>query len=220
MNIRRILALGLLMVAGVSFTRFATASQPENCTPNNRLVVATIENNRPFEFKDANGNLIGFEIDVVRRVAQELGLNVTFQVLEDQDAVLDAVRNRTNGVVAGIANLQIPDPLPTDLAYVQIAGTGEDAIGIAINPACCQLYVNIRNIIQNVLASSFIPTLANRFNNTTPPPSTSIPTPFTFVDRTPAACAATQPVVPTRNCLGTYLFSLCAVNPNTVPVGP
>ncbi|PSF37354.1 ABC transporter substrate-binding protein [Aphanothece hegewaldii CCALA 016] len=73
------LAFILISILGL-FSNSALAAELEEILKRGQLIVAVKDNVRPLGFKDSQGNLQGFEIDIARNLAQEL--------LGDPDAVV------------------------------------------------------------------------------------------------------------------------------------
>ncbi|MBA3752246.1 transporter substrate-binding domain-containing protein [Candidatus Dependentiae bacterium] len=99
--------------------------------------------------------------------------------------------------------------LPTGAALDPFRST---ALGIQIHPTCCQLYVNVRQAIADMVADGTYAALA-RINN--------VPTTFVPVDLTPATCAnaipAIRPNLPVRNAIVTFIFNkYCLCRPSIV----
>jgi polar amino acid transport system substrate-binding protein len=96
----KILAVGLLL--GMAWP--VSAAELKQILQRGHLIVAVKDNLRPLGFRDAAGQLQGLEIDLARRLAQEL--------LGDQNAlVLKPVANtdRITAVVTGEVDLAIAD---------------------------------------------------------------------------------------------------------------
>ncbi len=100
--LRKILSFGLIL--GVQFTAplIAVAAELEEIQERGRLIVAVKDNWRPLGYRNEAGELIGLEIDIARRLAEEL--------LGDPEAVvLEPVSNleRLSTVLEGRADLAI-----------------------------------------------------------------------------------------------------------------
>lgn len=95
------LAVGLVMVPFVASAP-AWSAELQEIQQRGKLIVAVKENLRPLSFHDATGNLQGLEIDIAKRLAEEL--------LGKPDAVvLQPVKNidRLNVVIDGKVDLAI-----------------------------------------------------------------------------------------------------------------
>ncbi len=79
-------------------------------------------------------------------------------------------------------------------------------LGIAVSPSCCQLYVNIRQAIADMVRDGEYARIAAR---------NGVPTTFSAgTDLTPAACASTTPSLPVRSPVALFLFNrFCACAP-------
>lgn len=96
------LGIGLVLGAQIAVPLIAVAAELSEIEARGHLVVAVKDNRYPLAYLDAAGELNGFEIDIARRLAQEL--------LGDETAVeLLPVSNvdRVNAVVEGDVDLAI-----------------------------------------------------------------------------------------------------------------
>ena len=104
--------------------------------------------------------------------------------------------------------------LPADDAFNPFRTTG---IGIGVSPTCCQLYVNVRQAIADMVADG---TYAARAREN------GVPTTFSAgADITPAGCATTTPRLVVRDPLVSFIFDkYCTCTPSVVttiiPVSP
>jgi len=97
--------------------------------------------------------------------------------------------------------------LPSGTLFDQFRATG---IGIAVNPACCQLYVDIKQALADMLADGTYAAIAKK---------NDVPTTFTPEDFTPASCANTQPNLPQRNAISSFIFDkYCPCDPTVISV--
>lgn len=63
----------------------------ERITKNGKIIVGTEPGWPPYEFLDAGGNIVGFEIDLMEMIADELGLDVEWKSM-GFDAIIPAVQ--------------------------------------------------------------------------------------------------------------------------------
>lgn len=99
---RYVLVTALMLGVQVSVPPIAVSSELSEIQARGRLIVAVKDNHYPLGYRDATGELRGFEIDLARRLATDL--------LGDADAVeLLPVSNvdRVNVVVEGNADIAI-----------------------------------------------------------------------------------------------------------------
>jgi polar amino acid transport system substrate-binding protein len=96
----KLLGLGFLGLSCFYPLR-AIAADLETITQRGRLVVAVKDNLPPLGFRDADGQLRGFEIEIAQRLAQEIlpQSKIDFQSLNNQD--------RLNAVTSGQVDLAI-----------------------------------------------------------------------------------------------------------------
>lgn len=64
------------------------------CTGTKKLLVATNAEFEPFESLDADGNIVGFDIDLLNAIAEKMGYEVQYENMEF-DGVVAAVSNGT-----------------------------------------------------------------------------------------------------------------------------
>jgi polar amino acid transport system substrate-binding protein len=105
----KFLSLSLAIGWVVSFVVPASSAELKEIEQRGKLIVAVKDNLRPLGFRDAKGNLQGLEIDIAKRLAEEL--------LGKPDAVvLQPVtnRDRLNVVLEGKVDLAIARVTATD----------------------------------------------------------------------------------------------------------
>ena len=102
------LAIGLLGISWITPASVNAASL-EEIQQRGELIVGVKDNLRPLGFRDANGNLEGLEIDIAKRLAEELLGNPDKVVLQ---AVTN--RDRINLVLEGKVDLTIARVTITD----------------------------------------------------------------------------------------------------------
>lgn len=73
------------------------AQVPENIRQSGQLIVGVNVPYQPNEFKDANGNIIGYDVDLMNAVAQVLGLTAVFKEA-DFDKIIPAIQQGTYNV--------------------------------------------------------------------------------------------------------------------------
>ncbi len=78
---KRILSILMIMVMAVSVFAL-TGCGGDNAADENTIVVGLDDTFAPMGFRDADGNLIGFDIDLANAVAEELGMEVEFKPID------------------------------------------------------------------------------------------------------------------------------------------
>ena len=63
---KKILSMVLVLMLGLSMSAFAA----------DKLVVGTSADYPPYEFTDASGNFVGFDMDLVRAIGEKMGREV------------------------------------------------------------------------------------------------------------------------------------------------
>ncbi|WP_329583342.1 ABC transporter substrate-binding protein [Kitasatospora sp. NBC_01250] len=178
-----LLAAGTLVVTGCSSSSSSTSSSagssaiptpsavaslasllPADVKASGKLVVATDASYAPNEFKDANGNIVGMDVDMAKAVAQTLGLTAevqnadftsiipgitankyqlgmsSFTDTKDREATVDMVTYFSAGTSTAVKAGNPANVDPNDLCgkkvAVQTGTTQADEITNVINPAC------------------------------------------------------------------------------------
>lgn len=84
-NLKKIVAAALALCMLLCFA---------GCGSSNKLLVATNAEFEPFESLDEDGNCVGFDIDLMKAIAEKMGCEVKFENMEF-DGVVAAVANET-----------------------------------------------------------------------------------------------------------------------------
>ena len=101
-----------LLIAFVLMVSVFTA-----CDKENKLIVATNAEFEPFEYKDNKDNLIGFDIDLINKIAEKIDMEVEFKNMEF-DSIVGSVQSGASSVsVSGMTitekrlkNVDFSDP--------------------------------------------------------------------------------------------------------------
>ena len=97
----RLVAVMAVLVAGLLGTGLLSSATASAQEPN--YVIATDTTFAPFEFQDANGDLAGIDMDLIREIGEDQGFSVDIKPL-GFDAALQAVQaNQAAGVIAGMS---------------------------------------------------------------------------------------------------------------------
>jgi polar amino acid transport system substrate-binding protein len=103
MTKKLVLALAALLVPAFLSSAEVT---PATIKAKGKLVVATSSGAFPFEMTDKNGGFIGFDIDIARAIAKDLGVQVEFQNY--------AFSGLIPSILAGKVDLALADVTKTD----------------------------------------------------------------------------------------------------------
>lgn len=87
---RRLPFLALVALAALSLAAGAAARDLDAIQKSGKLVVGLEPAYQPFEMKTAKGELIGFDVELARRLGKELGVQVAFKEL-DWDGIIPAL---------------------------------------------------------------------------------------------------------------------------------
>ena len=103
--LKKIIALSMALIMA-SFCLVACGSQKltvESVQSAGKLVIGTSPDFPPFEFLDADGNVVGIEIEIMQLICQELGVELEIKQM-DFDSVLPGVQTgKFNVGVSGIS---------------------------------------------------------------------------------------------------------------------
>ena len=81
------------------------AADLETIAHRGQLVVAVKDNLRPLSFRDAKGNLQGLEIDIAKRLAQELlgkSSSVIFEPVSNRDRLAVVINGQVDVTIASV----------------------------------------------------------------------------------------------------------------------
>ena len=85
------------------------------CGSSKKLLVATNAEFAPFESLDEDGNIVGFDVDLIKAIAEKMGYEVQFENMEF-DGVVAAVANGTTDLaISGQPSLPAVQSLLTSL---------------------------------------------------------------------------------------------------------
>ncbi|WOD38998.1 transporter substrate-binding domain-containing protein [Nodosilinea sp. E11] len=98
--------LGFGLVLGAQLAVFPVfAADLETIRDRGHLVVAVREGWRPLSFRDANGELVGFEIDIARELAAAIFADpeaIEFTVVPNRDRLPAVLEDRADVAIAGL----------------------------------------------------------------------------------------------------------------------
>ncbi|MCV7194717.1 bifunctional serine/threonine-protein kinase/transporter substrate-binding domain-containing protein [Mycolicibacterium brumae] len=120
------------------------ATVPEAIKSRGVLIVGTNVPYAPGEFKDSDGNLVGYDIDLMNAVARTLGLRVEYRDLEF-DTILGAVETGTIDVGASsITDTRQREQKVDFVTYLQTGTSWSRRVGDTADPeAPCGLRVGV-----------------------------------------------------------------------------
>lgn len=94
-----VLALATIMIVGLNCTKACQKSNEQKKV----LRIGTNANFPPFETIDKNGGLIGFDIDMGRAIAQELGLKPEFREFDFDALILALKKGQIDMIMSGMS---------------------------------------------------------------------------------------------------------------------
>ena len=81
-----------------------------------KLIVGTSTPYEPMEYKDENGNIVGFDIDIANEIANQLGVDIeVVNMTFDEDAFADALNNEEVDII--IAAITITNEREEKVAF-------------------------------------------------------------------------------------------------------
>lgn len=86
---KKLLALLLALVMTLTMTAFAGAETDKEYVLNKGVLVVGITDFAPMDYKDAEGNWIGFDADLAKAFAAELGVKVEFVEIDWDNKILE-----------------------------------------------------------------------------------------------------------------------------------
>lgn len=109
----------VLLALGVMYNK--SQSDP------NVLVVGTESAFPPFEMLDAQGNLIGFDCDVIQAVARKLGKKVEFKIMSFENLIVALQQKKVDLIIAAISITEPRKAALTLVPYHSNYCEGQDA---------------------------------------------------------------------------------------------
>ena len=95
------LAMTLCLFAGCS-GKADDAKKDDNAASNEKVwVIATDNSFNPFDFKDANGNIIGIDIDIINAIAEDQGFKIELNSIGWKGAIAACQAGQADGLIAG-----------------------------------------------------------------------------------------------------------------------
>jgi len=95
-----------LLIVGMC-TALVFAQEPESPPT---FTVATSPNYPPMEFIDKEGNLVGFDIDIMHAAAEEAGFMVAFTRVPFYDLANGLRAGKYDAVISGVTIVESPNP--------------------------------------------------------------------------------------------------------------
>ncbi|MGN1368305.1 MAG: transporter substrate-binding domain-containing protein [Aristaeellaceae bacterium] len=86
---KKLLALLLALVMTLTMTAFAETESDKEYVLNKGVLVVGITDFAPMDYKDADGNWIGFDADLAKAFAAELGVKVEFVEIDWDNKILE-----------------------------------------------------------------------------------------------------------------------------------
>ena len=92
------MALALVMCAGLA----ACGNKTENNDADGKkFVIATDKGFSPFEFQDAEGNIVGIDMDILKAIAEDQGFTYDLQYVGWDAAIAACQAGQADGMIAG-----------------------------------------------------------------------------------------------------------------------
>jgi len=96
--------LSLVLVLALSLCVFAGCGNTDNKTDadaGKKFVIATDKGFSPFEFQDAEGNIVGIDMDILAAIAEDQGFTYDLQYVGWDAAIAACQAGQADGMIAG-----------------------------------------------------------------------------------------------------------------------
>lgn len=122
--------LCLLLVAAMTALVFTSCGENAEA---NVLTVATNAEFEPYEFLDSNGNVVGFDADLINAIADKLGMKVAFKNMEFEGVIAAVTSNTCQVAISGLTinakrsqSVDFSNPYHEGVAQVLIVRTDDN----------------------------------------------------------------------------------------------
>ena len=95
---KRIIALMLVCVLALAF---AACGNTETANDGKHFAIATDKGFSPFEFQDAEGNIVGIDMDILAAIAEDQGFTYDLQYIGWDAAIAACQAGQADGMIAG-----------------------------------------------------------------------------------------------------------------------
>ena len=105
MKVKKLLALGLCLSIVFAFTACGGSDSGEEASGEEvmKVVAVTEPTYPPFESTDEDGNLVGFDIDLINAIAEDQGFEVEMQTMSFDSLIPAVESNQADMIIAGIS---------------------------------------------------------------------------------------------------------------------
>lgn len=143
-------------------------SQEASSQQEKMLTVAVAEEYPPFEYYE-NGELIGFDIDLINHIADRLGYKIEFSQMQFDTFLMAVNAGKVDCAISGIiATPERENVVNFTSPYITIKidsdGTETETYAIAINPNDNELLSEINQIIREAQNDGTIQNLIKKYN--------------------------------------------------------
>ncbi len=92
----------IAILAIAAFITLKPSSQTDKTQTEKTLVIGVQSGYPPFEFMDANGKIIGFDIAIAERIAQKLGKTLVINDMEFEGEILSLKQGKIDLIISGM----------------------------------------------------------------------------------------------------------------------
>ncbi|HVQ00274.1 MAG TPA: basic amino acid ABC transporter substrate-binding protein [Candidatus Thermoplasmatota archaeon] len=96
---KKIISLVLISALLIGAVAISGCTQQQKT---NTIIIGTSSDFKPFEYKAANGTIIGFDIDLITRILRDAGYNVTVQDIGFDSLIPELQTGKINVIAAGM----------------------------------------------------------------------------------------------------------------------
>ncbi len=93
--------LALVMAFAMIFSLFVACNNKNEVADGKHFVIATDKGFSPFEFQDADGNIVGIDMDILKAVAEDQGFTYDLQYIGWDAAIAACQAGQADGMIAG-----------------------------------------------------------------------------------------------------------------------
>lgn len=131
MNIKKMMTIGLAMMTATVFLTGCGGDKAQKGNPTEmpkKIVIGLDDNFPPMGFKDKDGQLVGFDIDLAKETAKRLGVEVEFKAIEWASKEAELGSNRVDALWNGLSiteerkkNIDFSEPYMSNTQVIIVA---------------------------------------------------------------------------------------------------
>lgn len=99
-DFKKLIVAFCVLIASVSFLFYFSSSASEESS--DKLIVGLQSGYPPFEFKDKQGNIVGFDIDLAKAIARKLGKELKIMDMDFEAEILSLKQGKIDLIMSGM----------------------------------------------------------------------------------------------------------------------